>query len=111
VGGAETPPLLRISVERAGDTAHIGLDGELDCSTAGQLDAALRRLLAERPPPRRFLVNAERLSFADVSGLAPLVRAAHKMPAGGTLQLRNAQRQVIRVIRLLSLADELGLDR
>jgi anti-sigma B factor antagonist len=111
VGGAETPPLLRVTVERAGDTAVIRLDGELDCSTAGELDAVMRRLLAERPPPRGFLVDAEGLSFVDVSGLAPLVRVGHTMSGHGTLQLRNAQRHVVRMIRLLGLADELGLDR
>jgi anti-anti-sigma factor len=110
VAGAELPPLLRISVERSGETAVIRLDGELDCSTAEQMDAALTHVLNDPTPPQRILVDADRLAFADVSGLTPLIRAAHRVPPGGHLQLRNARRQVIRVIRMLDLADELGLD-
>lgn len=109
--GGETPPLLRVAVERSSDAAVIRLDGELDCATAPDLDAALSRLLRDTAPPRRILVDADRLSFVDVSGLAPLVSAAHRLPAGSSLQLRNARRQVVRVIRLLDLADQLGLDR
>lgn len=103
-------PLLRVSVARSGDAATIRLDGELDIATAGQLEEAIGRLLESEPAPRRICVDADRLSFVDVSGLAPLTRAAHRLPSGASMQLRNARRQVIRVIRLLDLADELGLD-
>jgi anti-anti-sigma factor len=105
-----SPPLLQVSVERSADVAVIRLAGELDCATAGQVDAAINGVLDSDQPPRRILVDAERLSFIDVSGLDPLVRAAHRLPAGASLQLRNAHRQVARVIRLLDLGDRLGLD-
>jgi anti-anti-sigma factor len=110
VTGAETPPLLRISVDRTGETAVIRLDGELDYSTADQMDTALAQILSAAVPPRRILVDADRLAFADVSGLTPLVRAARQLTPGGHLQVRNARRQVVRVVRLLNLAEELGLD-
>ena len=105
-----SPPLLRVSVERSDDAAVIRLDGELDCATAGDVDAAIARVLASDPPPHRIYVDADRLSFVDVSGLAPLVRARHQLPDGASMQVRNARRQVIRVIRLLDLAEQLGLD-
>jgi anti-anti-sigma factor len=105
-----SPPLLRVSVEQSGDVAVIRLDGELDCATAGQVDMAINRVLESDPPARRIFVDADRLSFIDVSGLDPLVRATHRLPSGGSIQLRNARRQVVRVIRLLDLADRLGLD-
>jgi anti-anti-sigma factor len=111
LAGAETSPLLQVSVERSGDAAVIRLDGELDCATAPQLASAIGGLLRQQAPPRRLLVDADRLSFVDVSGLTPLVEASHRLPAGTSLQLRNARRQVVRVIRLLNLADQLGLDR
>lgn len=105
-----TQPLLRVSVERSGDAAVMRLDGELDCATAGQIETAINDLLRGAQPPRRILVDADRLSFVDVSGLTPLVRATHRLPEGASMQVRNARRQVIRVIRLLDLADQLGLD-
>ena len=109
MGNAHTPPLLRVSVEKSGDSAVIRLDGELDCATAPQVEEVLAEILASDRGPLRVYVDADRLIFADVSGLAPLVQAAHRLPQGN-LQLRNARRQVVRVVRLLDLADQLGLD-
>lgn len=106
----EAMPLLRVSTMRTGDTAVIRLDGELDCATSSQLDAALAEVIDNGHPPARVLVDAEQLSFADVSGLAPLIRARHRLPQEATLQLRNARRQVVRVIRLLDLGEAFGLD-
>jgi anti-anti-sigma factor len=110
MGAGEPMPLLRVSTMRAGDTAVIRLDGELDCATSAQLDAALADVIDQGHPPARVLVDAEQLSFADVSGLAPLIRARHRLPVDASLQLRNARRQVARVVRLLGLAEAFGLD-
>jgi len=107
---AQSRPLLRVSVEHTDDTTVIRLDGELDCATAPEVEKVLTEILTSERPPQRIYVDAEQLAFVDVSGLAPLVRAAHRLPEGD-LQLRNPRRQVIRVIRLLDLADRLGLDR
>lgn len=109
VHDAPTPPLLRVSVERSDDAAVVRLDGELDCATAPDVERVLSEILMSEQPPRRIYVDADRLAFVDVSGLAPLVQASRRLP-DGELQLRNARRQVVRVIRLLDLADELGLD-
>ena len=102
--------VLRVSLVRTGDTAVIALDGELDCATASQVDDAVNKVLRSGKPPGRLLVDAERLDFVDVSGLAPLIRARHQLPATAHLQLRNARRQVVRVVRLLDLGEVLGLD-
>ena len=110
MSAGDQAPLLRVSAVRTGDTAVIRLDGELDCATAGQVDAALAEVLDQGQPPARLLVDAERLTFVDVSGLAPLIRARHRLPRGVSMQLRNPRRQVVRVIRLLDLAEVLGLD-
>ena len=107
---AQSLPLLRISVEQSDDAAVIRLDGELDCATAPDVEQVLTGILTSDHPPRRIYVDADRLAFVDVSGLAPLVQAAHRLREG-ELQLRNARRQVVRVVRLLDLADQLGLDR
>jgi len=108
---AQGPPLLQVSVMRSGDTAVIRLDGELDCATAPKVDALLDQLLTGTSPPRRIVVDADRLAFIDVSGLNPFIRALQRMPDQSSLQLRNVAGQVARVIRLLDLGARLGLDR
>jgi anti-anti-sigma factor len=110
VATPQTFPLLRVSVEHSGDSAVVRLDGELDCATAPQVEATLAELQLSPTPPRRIYVDADRLTFIDVSGLTPLLHAVRRLPADGHLQLRNARRQVVRVVRLLDLADDLGLD-
>ena len=107
----QTYPLLRVSVERCGESAVVRLDGELDCATAPEVEAVLAELQSSSDTPRRIYVDADRLTFIDMSGLAPLVDAVRRLPDGGHLQLRNARRQVVRVVRLLDLSDQLGLDR
>ncbi|MDQ1694943.1 MAG: hypothetical protein QOJ03_296 [Frankiaceae bacterium] len=111
MSGNRQLPLLRVSVERSGDGAVLRLDGELDCATAPDVQSALDGLLMGPDRPARILVDAERLAFIDVSGLAPLIRAGQRMPGTGTFQLRNPGRQLVRVIRLLDLAELFGLDR
>ena len=106
---ANTPPMLRVIVESSADATVVRLDGELDCATAPEVERVLAEVLTSGQPARRIYVDADRLAFVDVSGLAPLVNAALRLPEG-QLQLRNARRQVVRVIRLLDLADQLGLD-
>jgi anti-anti-sigma factor len=111
VSGSQQLPLLRISVERSGDSAVLRLDGELDCATAADVQSALDALLMGTERPARILVDAEKLAFIDVSGLDPLIRAGQRMPGTGAFQLRNPGRQVVRIIRLLDLSDLFGLDR
>jgi anti-anti-sigma factor len=108
---AQQFPLLRVSTMRTGDTAILRLDGELDCATAPGVEDALRGLLDGPEPPDRLIVDAELLTFVDVSGLDPLIRVGQELRSRGSLQLRNARGQIVRVIRLLELAEVFGLER
>jgi anti-anti-sigma regulatory factor len=65
-------------------------------------------LLADKRP-RRVLVDAERLAFADVSGLAPLIDAAEALRPRGSVTLRRAGRHVAQIVRLLGLDDLIQL--
>jgi anti-anti-sigma factor len=106
-GSAET---LRISVVRTGKRAVVRLDGELDLATAGDIDVVLHELeVGDQPPPQQIVIDAEQLIFIDAAGLNPLLRAVQRLPAG-TLRLRNVRPPVLRVLRLLDLADQFGLD-
>jgi anti-anti-sigma factor len=99
---------LRLSVVRTGDTAVLRAEGELDYATAPELQRHLSELLAG-PRPKRILVDAEALSFADVAGLDPLIQVAQAL-GPGVIRIRNPTRPLARVIRLLDMADLFGLD-
>jgi anti-anti-sigma factor len=103
------PPdeLLRVDVSAADDRVVISLDGELDCASAPQLQEAVDTVLRRRPD--RVVVAADGLSFVDVAGLRPLLALREGM-GEGRVQLRNARRPIVRVLRLLDLSAELGLD-
>jgi anti-anti-sigma factor len=99
---------LRVRVNRSGRRAVIRLDGELDCASAPRLQSAIDELFAHAAP-ERVLVDAEGLGFLDVAGLRPLLNLRQYVGDGG-LALRNARQPIVRVLRLLDLADDLGLD-
>jgi anti-sigma B factor antagonist len=99
---------LRIDVTGSADRVIVRLAGELDCATAPQLTATLDGLLEGRTPTT-VVIDAGQLSFLDVAGLRPLLNLRHRL-ATGTLQMRNAKRPIVRVLRLLDLSEELGLD-
>lgn len=106
-GGSELPP-LRVELSHGADTVVLRLDGELDCATAPKLAATLEPFLGDHQP-RRLLVDAERLAFADVSGLAPLIDAAESLRPHGTVTLRKAGRNVTQIVQLLGLQDLIEL--
>jgi anti-sigma B factor antagonist len=109
VVAATRGPILGVSIARTGTGAVLRLDGELDIATAPQLAAAVAGVLDATPPPERVVIDAEQLMFVDASGLSPLLEARRRLGPGG-LRLRNVRPPVLRVLRLLDLADALGLD-
>jgi anti-anti-sigma factor len=102
-------PMLSVSVRRTGDTAVVKLEGELDVASAELLETRLAELLDGADSPRRIRVDAELLMFVDVAGLKPLLHARRRL-GEGSIAIRHAGRPVARVLKLLDLADELGLD-
>jgi anti-sigma B factor antagonist len=101
-------PLLRVWATRSGDDVVLHLDGELDCATAPEVAAAIEQLFTP-PAARRVVVDAERLDFVDVAGLAPLLELARRLPPGG-LRLLKPPRAALRLIPQLDLAEEFALD-
>lgn len=100
-------PLLRVSVVRIDDAVVVRLDGELDLATAPLVADAIRAA-DEQVPVHRVVVDAEQLTFADASGLEPLL-AVHDRLGPGAVQLRNAGPALRRLLQLLSLTDALGV--
>lgn len=98
---------FRVSVVRSGDRAVVRLAGELDCASAPELERALGDLLAAKPPTI-VVVEAERLTFSDVVGAGLLIDTADRLAPRGQLLVRDACRQLARVLTLLERADLLG---
>ncbi|GAA2699303.1 STAS domain-containing protein [Micromonospora olivasterospora] len=95
--------------QRAGVGACLRLAGELDMSSAPELNAALDRLTDEGE--RHLLVDLSELTFCDSTGIAAFVRGDNRATArGGWLRVTGATGRVERVLRITGLADVLGYE-
>ena len=105
---ANPPVALRIGVVDGPDATVVTVLGELDCLTAPEVDALRARLTAGRAVAPRVIVDARHLQFVDVAGLDALIRLAE---AAESLELRNANLALRRLIDLLKLSEKFGLPR
>ncbi|MFI0793089.1 STAS domain-containing protein [Micromonospora rubida] len=93
--------------QREGVGACLRLAGELDLSTAPELNAALDRLADQGE--RHLLVDLTDLTFCDSTGIAAFVRADNRAAArGGWLRVTGATGRVERVLKVTGLAEVLG---
>lgn len=100
---------LRVHVERTACHTVVALCGELDYFSVPRL----RRTLADLVEPKGDIVfDLARLSFVDTAGIHCLVSAAARVQAsGGRSRLVSPSPMAARLIRLLGLAELLGLSR
>ena len=82
-GPSDSVPQLHVATVCRDDEAMVVLRGELDVATAPALAHELAR--GEVADARRVLIDLERLQFADLSGLDPLVEFA--LPVRPPLQV------------------------
>ena len=95
---------LTLSHQQTDGDAVIALDGELDLASAPDLAQLAGELV--RNGAGNIIVDAQRLSFCDSSGLRILVSIANDLrPTGGRVAILNPQPIVLRVLELT------GLDR
>ncbi|MEV4463545.1 STAS domain-containing protein [Micromonospora echinofusca] len=96
-------------VDRDGGTTRLRLAGELDLSTAPELNAAIDQLVDAGE--RRLLVDLTELAFCDSTGIAAFVRGDNRVAAdGGWLRLTGATGRVDRVLQVTGLAEVLRYD-
>jgi anti-anti-sigma factor len=74
-------PFLTIHAEQMRDVYVIALVGELDLAGCADLDLALSE--AERTPVARIVVDLEKLTYIDSSGLEALVEACRRSASNG----------------------------
>ena len=102
----EPQGLLQIFVTRAGAAAVVTVVGDLDMTTAPQLDAELRAL-----DDARVTVDLGRCTFLDSSGMHVLTRAHKRMEArDGELLLRSPRPIVRRVLEFTGLDEILDIE-
>lgn len=95
--------------QRDGVVAHLALAGELDMSTAPELNAELDRLAGDGV--RHLLLDLRELTFCDSTGIAAFVRGDNRAAAdGGWLRVTGATGRVARVLQVTGLAEVLRYD-
>ena len=91
-----------ISSKREGDSVTVAVAGEIDLSTADQLDAAIRE--AEKTEINRIVVDLSDLSFVDSTGLSVFLEAIQRNRRDGN-RLSFVPSKHDEVARLLALTD------
>jgi anti-sigma B factor antagonist len=99
---------FEVSVERRGGAVHVSIGGELDISTAQRLEDDLRRIEADRP--ELIVLDLQRLSFMDSTGLRLLITADSRAREDGRrLAIVQGNEMVMRVMRLTRLDERLHI--
>ena len=94
-----------VSSHRSGKCEVIELAGELDMASAPRLEAVLDRMLVI---PDQIVVDAERLTFIDSSGLRLLLRASQLVE--GRIRLQGCSQQIARVFDIAGLSAAFTLE-
>ena len=84
--------------------------GEVDVSCAAELRDAIEAALAAEDV-QAVVVDLAQVPYIDSTGIGVLVGAAHRgTDEGKTVRVANPQRNVRRVLDMLGISAELGLD-
>ena len=93
--------------ERA-DGVHVQLSGELDISTASNVEARLMEL--ERSAPDRLFLDLRRVSFIDSTGLSMIINADGRARKDGRrLTIVSGDGVPRRILRTVGLEDRLDV--
>jgi anti-anti-sigma factor len=92
---------MHIEVTERDDAVWVTLDGELEAATAQDLAICLAEIL----PESRLVIDVERLTFIDSTGLGVLIRAANEAHAQGKrVALVRPQPGVSRLLHVVDVA-------
>ena len=101
---------FEVTMDLRGDTATLGLRGELDMATAWVLEVAVAKVV--RAPVTSIVFDLTHLSFLGSSGL-DVILAAHRQAAdvGRRCTLVHPNRTALKVLRLTGTDSLLGVER
>lgn len=98
------PETLSITVSENEESETLHLDGQLDISTAGELEGMVAKV--EAPT---LVLDLRRLVFIDSSGIRVLLQARREVLAKGRrFRVDGVRGQVRQVVDLAGLRDLLG---
>jgi anti-anti-sigma factor len=99
---------FEVSIDQRAGATHVAMTGELDISTATRLEEDLRRIEAEEPAV--IVLDLQRLTFMDSSGLRLLITAdARAREQGRRVVIVQGNEMVQRVMRLTRLDERLDI--
>jgi anti-anti-sigma factor len=100
--------LLELTTDAEGATVRVALAGELDISSAGQVERELERI--ERDGPATLVLDLRELSFMDSTGLRIIVAAdARAKEASRRLVIVRGPDAVQRIFRMTRLDERLEM--
>jgi len=94
-----------VSNHRSRSCEVIELAGELDMATAPHLEAVLDRMFVV---PDEIVVDVERLTFIDSSGLRLLLRASQMVDR--RIKLRGCSQQIVKLLDISGLSSEFTVE-
>jgi anti-sigma B factor antagonist len=90
------------------DGVHVELSGELDISTASDVEARLMEL--ERSSPERLVLDLRRVNFIDSTGLSMIINADGRARKDGRrLTIVSGDGVPRRILRTVGLEDRLDV--
>ena len=96
---------MKLNSVRQGSNLTLKLSGEIDHHSAREIMSAIDEKL-ESSPPRDCVIDMEKVSFMDSSGIAIILKTYRTVnAAGGRLWIENVPAQPMRVL------DASGIDR
>src|SRR4051812_18413103 len=97
---------FEVTIEERDGAVHVALSGELDISTAQQLEDDLRRVEAERP--ELIVLDLRELAFMDSTGLRLLILADQRAKEEGRrLAIGRGNEMIQRVLHVTRLDERL----
>lgn len=87
-----------------GKTGVLTLSGELDASSAPQVDHAVDLLVSDGAG--ELLIDLGEVSFIDSSGLRSLIRARRALGDADVVRLRNPQVGTLRLLEITGLTEQ-----
>jgi anti-anti-sigma factor len=98
-------PSFDIDIVERGDTVVLILDGEIDLATASVLEEKLA--LVEAQEATNVIVDLDRVSFMDSTGLQVLIAHTLAKQNGTRVRLTRGSPQVQRLFEVSGLRDHL----
>ncbi len=93
-----------VSHHLEGTTGTLVLSGELDASSAPQVDQAVDALVADGA--QQLVIDLGEVTFIDSSGLRTLIRARKRLGDADVVRLRNPQVGTVRLLEITGLTDQ-----